>query len=407
MALLFDPNSSQLQGIARSQSNYKVPQKEQTQGDAGARFQHSQPIPHVGLTLSASSSEPERYEQIQDDFMDSQECEAFYDFKESVIKVVYNGRVKTVFSEQRHFDPESHQRLDAAFWGFEPERDMLLWTACILVEAALMKAKQLQDGVATSRSAPTTPQCDIRSTNEVDASRPMIALKRKRPDEAAFLEDSNISLQDQFHQEGLRWTMKQDPAKTDMLEYQLQTIQGQQLFTEIAWDGANVVFPVPEAEAALPEEKAGFARRALQSSCAVNQGLAGIIHDIARKNSNKIVNKLAKVWEASLVSVGDSYKEGESRLRGVQLGLFTEDVLSKTSKEKFKQKISAKSVTSHYSTSYHQQSKFSNHWKQKKFPNQRAIEYIYKWRYGKNFNNQRNRFQESTSSTQLDDNSNL
>ncbi|KAA6396736.1 MAG: hypothetical protein EZS28_007739, partial [Streblomastix strix] len=131
MALLFDPDSSQQQGISGSQSNSKVSEKEQTQGDAGARFQLSQPIPHVGPTLSATQSEPDRYEQIQDDFMDSQECEAFYDFKESVIKVVYNGRIKAVISEQGHFDPESHQRLDAAFWGFEPESDMQLWTACI------------------------------------------------------------------------------------------------------------------------------------------------------------------------------------------------------------------------------------------------------------------------------------
>jgi hypothetical protein len=94
--------------------------------------------------------------------------------------------------------------LDAAFWGFEPESDMQLWTACILAEAALMKAKRLQDGVAKSRSVPTTPHRDIRSNSEVDVSRPMIAVKRKRPDEAAFLEDSNISLQDQFHQERQR-----------------------------------------------------------------------------------------------------------------------------------------------------------------------------------------------------------
>ncbi|KAA6366112.1 MAG: putative reverse transcriptase, partial [Streblomastix strix] len=71
----------------------------------------------------------------------------------------------------------------------------------------------------------------------------------------------------------------------------------------------------------------------------------------------------------------DSYKERESRLRGVQLGLSTEDVLSKTSKEKFKQKRSAKSVSSHYSTGYRQQFKYGIHWKQKKPPNQRVIEF--------------------------------
>ncbi|KAA6353843.1 MAG: hypothetical protein EZS28_050631 [Streblomastix strix] len=153
-------------------------------------------------------------------------------------------------------------------------------------------------------------------------------------------------------------------------------------------------------------KKDRFARRALKFSCAVNQGLAGIIHDISRQNTIKIVNKLTIVWEVSLISVGDSYKERESRLRGVQLGLSTEGVLSKTQKEKFKQKRSAKSVSSHYSTGYRQQFKFGNHWKQKKFPNQRAIEFRGKGKYGKNFNIKRNRFQEYNSSTQLDDNSN-
>ncbi|KAA6371613.1 MAG: hypothetical protein EZS28_032859, partial [Streblomastix strix] len=111
------------------------------QGNAEARFQFSQPIPHVGLTLSASSSELDRYEHIQDDFKDSHECEAFYNFKESVIKVAYNGRIKAVISEQGHFDPKSHQLLNSAFWKFEPESDNLLQTVCILAQEVLMKTK--------------------------------------------------------------------------------------------------------------------------------------------------------------------------------------------------------------------------------------------------------------------------
>ncbi|KAA6365722.1 MAG: hypothetical protein EZS28_038751, partial [Streblomastix strix] len=135
MALFIDPESSQLQSTVGSQSNSKVFEKYQMQGDASAKFQLSQSIPQMGPTLSVSSSEPDQYEYIQDDFMDSQECEAFYDFIECVIKFAYNGRMKAAISEQEHIDPESHQRLDAAFWGFEPESDIQLWTACILAEA--------------------------------------------------------------------------------------------------------------------------------------------------------------------------------------------------------------------------------------------------------------------------------
>jgi hypothetical protein len=67
-----------------------------------------------------------------------------------------------------------------------------------------------------------------------------------------------------------------------------------------------VIFPVPKVEPALPEEKRGLARSALKSAVAVNQGVASLIEDIARNNTNKLVGKMFKVWEASLVSVGDA-----------------------------------------------------------------------------------------------------
>ncbi|KAA6365252.1 MAG: hypothetical protein EZS28_039221, partial [Streblomastix strix] len=140
MALLFDPDSSQSQCTAGSQPDSKYFKEQQTMSDAGVRFQLTQQIPRVGPTLRASSSEPHRYKKNQDDFMDSQKCGAFNDLKESVIKVVNNGRLKAVINEQGYFDPESCQRLDAAFWGFEPENDMQLWTVYVLAEAALTKA---------------------------------------------------------------------------------------------------------------------------------------------------------------------------------------------------------------------------------------------------------------------------
>ncbi|KAA6385986.1 MAG: hypothetical protein EZS28_018488 [Streblomastix strix] len=312
MALVFDPDQSQSQVTAGSQPDSIILRSSRHMAtlERGSNF----------LADSARRNDPERL-------------------------IIRTG--------QGHFDPESHQSSDADFWGFEPESDMQLWTACILAEAALMKAKRLQDGVAKSRSAPTTPHRDIGSTSEVDVSRPMIAVKRKRPDEAAFLDDSNISWQYSFNQE------RQRVDKFNSIEEQ-KIAQGVSTLLAgiVKQDSAkidNVVFPVLEAQAALPEEKAGLSRRALESICPVTQRLAGIIHDIARKNTNKIVNKLTKVWEASLVSVSDSYKERQSRLRGLHQGLSTEDILSKTSKEKFKQKKNTKSVSSHNPTNYCQQ----------------------------------------------------
>ncbi|KAA6326864.1 MAG: hypothetical protein EZS28_053893, partial [Streblomastix strix] len=106
----------------------------------------------------------------------------------------------------------------------------------------------------------------------------------------------------------------------------------------------NVIFPVPKVEPVLPEEKRGLARSALESAVAVNQGVASLIEDIARNNTNKLVGKMFKVWEASLVSVGDAQTERESRLKGVYTGAQTEDILSQSSKERFKRRKTGKRI---------------------------------------------------------------
>jgi hypothetical protein len=75
--------------------------------------------------------------------------------------------------------------------------------------------------------------------------------------------------------------LKKDASKVDMLNYSLEPFARQKLFDEISWEGANVIFPMPEVGPLLPEEKAGYARRALESSAAVVQGMAGLIHKVA------------------------------------------------------------------------------------------------------------------------------
>ncbi|KAA6353004.1 MAG: hypothetical protein EZS28_051469, partial [Streblomastix strix] len=88
----------------------------------------------------------------------------------------------------------------------------------------------------------------------------------------------------------------------------------------------------------------GLARSALEFAVAVNQGLASLIEDIARNNTNKLVGKMFKVWKASLVSVGDAQTECEFRLKGVYTGTQTEDVLSQSSKERFKRRKTDKRI---------------------------------------------------------------
>ncbi|KAA6315237.1 MAG: hypothetical protein EZS28_055450, partial [Streblomastix strix] len=104
-----------------------------------------------------------------------------------------------------------------------------------------------------------------------------------------------------------------------MLAFQLQPIQRYKLFDGIEWDCDNVVFLVPSAEATLPEERGRLARQALKSACAVNQGISRLIHDIARNRTSNLISKLCKIWEDSLLTVGDTQREKQSKLRVVQV----------------------------------------------------------------------------------------
>ncbi|KAA6361457.1 MAG: hypothetical protein EZS28_043016 [Streblomastix strix] len=281
------------------------------------------------------------------------------------IQILFRGEIKAVVNERGHFDPKSGLSLDADYWGFDPPEDMDLWTACIIAEAAIAKANRLQYGLNKQKSARQVIQTNDNTHTVNRAVIPLIPAIRKRGVETMATIPNHLSLQEQFHQERKRQAkfesleeakiaqdvattlsgiIKQDAKDADMLAFQLQPIQRQKLFDEIAWDGANVVFPVPSAEAALPEERGGLIRKALESACAVNQGIAGLIHDIARNRTQNLVSKLCKIWEASLQTVGDAYKERESRLRGVQMVPEAQDALSKTYRQKFIRKKLAKSI---------------------------------------------------------------
>jgi hypothetical protein len=69
---------------------------------------------------------------------------------------LYNGKTKAVVSEAGHTDPETNRRIEADFWGFDPPEDMELWTACILAEAARMRALRLQQGILKAKPSVTS-----------------------------------------------------------------------------------------------------------------------------------------------------------------------------------------------------------------------------------------------------------
>ncbi|KAA6391733.1 MAG: hypothetical protein EZS28_012737, partial [Streblomastix strix] len=237
---------------------------------------------------------------------------------------------------------------------FELKEDIALLNAAILAEAAVARAESLKN--------------KVKHVHSQLAAESLYSNKRKQKNEAQLeqLENQSISsLQDQFQAESNREAkfntiddmkvaqdiratfeeiMKVDAEKADMLNYHLNPIQKENIFEEISWSGTNVIFPVPKVEPSLPEEKRGLARNVLESAVAVNQGVASMIEDIARNNTNKLVGMIFKVWEALLVSVGDAQTKRECRLKGIYKGAQTEDVLSQSSKERFKRSNSRKRV---------------------------------------------------------------
>ncbi|KAA6402347.1 MAG: hypothetical protein EZS28_002128 [Streblomastix strix] len=124
----------------------------------------------------------------------------------------------------------------------------------------------------------------------------------------------------------------------DMLSYTLYPVARQKLFEEIARDGANIIFPMPEVGPLLKEEGPGYARKYLESIVAVIQEMAMLINEAARNETNNLIGRMLKAFEASYVSVADSQVERESRLKGVFQGPIAEDVLSLPTKERFKRK---------------------------------------------------------------------
>ncbi|KAA6362960.1 MAG: hypothetical protein EZS28_041513, partial [Streblomastix strix] len=170
------------------------------------------------------------------------------------------------------------------------------------------------------------------ATQKDDAFVPpkMIPVKRKRDESQSVGNANSNSLQAQFHQQRQQYSkfnfladqqvaqvfvttfngvLSRQASKIYMLCYTLKPVARQKLFEEISWDGANIIFPMPEVGPLLKEEGPGYARKSLEYAVKVNEEMAMLINDAAKNETNNHIGKMIKVFETSLVSVADSQIE--------------------------------------------------------------------------------------------------
>ncbi|KAA6373489.1 MAG: hypothetical protein EZS28_030986, partial [Streblomastix strix] len=254
---------------------------------------------------------------------------------------------------------------------FEDDEELGLWSTYVLEVAAELKHVQLQSFIQ-SQFQNETFRSQKQPAKGIEQLNNMISAKHKRDGSVLLHCQSQNTLQMQFQQQRQQYSkfnslqdqkmaqdlvssfqkvLKKDVLKIEMLNYTLEPFEAQKLFDEISWEGANVIFRILEVGPVLPEEKAGYARRVLESIAAVIQGIAGLIHKVVQDDKDDLVGKMFKVFEASVVSVSDAQVENESRLEGIHQSPQIEDVPSQKTKEIFKRKSAKQHLIQTHSTS--------------------------------------------------------
>ncbi|KAA6391531.1 MAG: hypothetical protein EZS28_012941 [Streblomastix strix] len=289
------------------------------------------------------------FKQLDDQNMDFKGCEVYVDERSGEVTVRFRGEVKAVVKENGLYAPDTGEILQYGFFEFEDDEELGLQSTCILAEATELKQTQLQS-LIQSLPQNVTFWSQKYPNKVIEPLNNMISAKRKRDGSVLILEAAVLkfnSLQDQKVAQdlvsSLYGVLKKGASKVDTLINTLEPFARQKLFDKISREGANDIFPMPEVGPLLPEEQAGYARRALESSAAVVQGIAGLIHKVAQGDTYNLVGKMFKVFQASVVSLSDAQVERELRLEDVYQGPQTKDVLFQKSKERFKRK-SAKQV---------------------------------------------------------------
>ncbi|KAA6375809.1 MAG: hypothetical protein EZS28_028662 [Streblomastix strix] len=274
------------------------------------------------------------YTQLDDEQIDSKGCEVHVDERCEDVSVRFRGEVKAVVKENGLYAPDTGEMLQFGFFEFEDDEELGHWSACVLADAAELKQAQLQS-LIQSQSLNATFRSQKQPIKVTEPLNSMVLAKHQRVGSVLLQGQSQNPLQAQFQQQRQQYSkfnslqdqkvaqdlvssfqsvLNKDASKVDMLNYTLEPFARQKLFDEISWEGANVIFPMPEVGPLLPEEKAGYAKKALESSAAVVQGIAGLIHKVAQGDTDNLVGKMFKVFEASVVSVSDAQVEREERL---------------------------------------------------------------------------------------------
>ncbi|KAA6354280.1 MAG: hypothetical protein EZS28_050193, partial [Streblomastix strix] len=184
-----------------------------------------------------------------------------------------------------------------------------------LITESQSSSSSTQDNTVAStlpvnRKSETESQQEQLENQSISSLQNQFYAGRKRVSKLSTIEDMKVAQDIRATFEGI---MKVYAEKADKLNNHLNPIQREKLFEEISWNGANVIFQCHKVEPAFPREKRGLARCALESAEVVNQDVAS-----------------------------DTQIEREFRLKDVYEVAQTEDVLSQSTKEKFKSRKNEK-----------------------------------------------------------------
>ncbi|KAA6372677.1 MAG: hypothetical protein EZS28_031797 [Streblomastix strix] len=97
----------------------------------------------------------DKYTQLQDEYMNSKECEVYVDGKNGEVSVRFWGYAKAIFRENGHFEPNTGEELHNNFQKFESPEDMKIWTAYILADGAQIKSSNLNETVRSHQQYAT------------------------------------------------------------------------------------------------------------------------------------------------------------------------------------------------------------------------------------------------------------
>ncbi|KAA6396107.1 MAG: hypothetical protein EZS28_008371 [Streblomastix strix] len=255
------------------------------------------------------NDDADNYTQLDDEYMYSKGCEVYVDERSGEVTVRFRGEVKAIVKENGLYAPDTDEMLHYGFFEFEYDEKLGLWSAYKLAYAAELKHAQLQC-LIQSQSQNVTFRSQKQPTKGIE---PLNIMTQAAVFEVRF----TVGLEGGT---GLGFIIlgytEEGRIEGQHAELHVEPFARQKLFDEFIWEGANVIFPMPEVEPMLPEEKTGYARRALESSAAVVQGMAGLIHKVAQGDTYNLVGKMFTVFEASVVSVSEAQVETESRLEG-------------------------------------------------------------------------------------------